>query len=295
MPAKGCRSTPPPCSSSFSEAPQAPAPPRPAPLPRRLPVAGRRAPRGRHCLVGDGRPRTGGEGQGGNRRLEVHRAADAHRLAENPPADRQGARRGSDHRRPPRRRSAVLHGQTARGLDRLGAGGGGEAGHHDQLGRDDRLADAGREVGERAQLPALHTGRWPAEGAAADHRDDEGDARVARAVHLRGSRNAVERRLPQPRRRHRQPAEVPRHGDLQGRHRQDPGLRPDVGEHESVVRDRRAAHPSRPDRSGHRRREDGGARRGRRRALARTRATRCSRACTFRACASCSSRTSRGR
>ena len=87
----------------------------PAPLPQRLPVADRRAPRGRHRLVGDGRPRPGGAPQGGDRRVEVHRAADAHRLAEDPPAHRQGARRGSDDRRPARRRSPVLHRQAARG------------------------------------------------------------------------------------------------------------------------------------------------------------------------------------
>ena len=66
----------------------------------------------------------------------------------------------------------------------------------------------------------------------------------------------MEHRLPEPRRQHRQPAELPRHGDLHRRHGRDPELRADVGEHEGAVRHRRRAHPPRPHRSRDRRRED---------------------------------------
>ena len=55
----------------------------------------------------------------------------------------------------------------------------------------------------------------------------------------------MERRRPQHRHQHQQPAEVPRHGDVQRRHGRDSGLRADVGEHEGAVRHRRRAHPSR--------------------------------------------------
>ena len=46
------------------------------------------------------------------------------------------------------------------------------------------------------------------------HGDDEIPAGISRPVHLRGSRDAVERRLPQPRHQHGQPAAVSRHGDV---------------------------------------------------------------------------------
>ena len=200
-------------------------------------------------------------------------------------------------RRPPRRRSAVLHRETARGLDRLG-------GRRWRvkpdititLGRDDRLADAGREVG------AARTTSRASPGTTAR---PQGQRRITTTMKwLRASRGQFTFED------HETPWSVvcrnldvdignlPKyHGTatFKGGTVHDPELRADVGEHEGVVRHRRAAHPSRPDRSGHRRREDRGARRGRRRRTGRSRATRCSRACTFRACASCSSRTSRGR
>ena len=50
----------------------------------------------------------------------------------------------------------------------------------DQLGRDDRLADAGREMGRRAQFPALQPRRRQAAGPEAD--DDDAQVRCARSA-----------------------------------------------------------------------------------------------------------------
>ena len=231
--AKGCRSTPARCSSSFSERVQAPA------------RASESSATSASCLMivvallaaaivasvtidlGPVGPR-----QGRGRRLQVHRAAAAHRRAADPPADRQGPGRGPHDRRPASGRSPVLHRQADRGRARLGAGVQPPARHHHHLGRDDRLADAGREVGRRAQLPALQPRRRQAAGSEAVHDHAEVSARVPRPVRLRGSRDAVERDLPQPRHQHHQPAELSRHRDLHRRHGRDSGLRADVGEHE---------------------------------------------------------------
>ena len=146
----------------------------------------------------------------------------------------------------------------------------------------------------RAQLPEVHRDDNQPQGPQRLHDDAEVPARVARPVHVRGPRDAVEHRRPQPRRQHRQPAEVPRHRDLHRRHGRDPELRADVGEHESALRHRRAAHPSRSHRPRHRRREDRRARRCRHRRTGPSRPTRSSRASSFRACASSSSRTRNG-
>ena len=177
------------------------------------------------------------------RRIEVHRAAAAHRPADDPPAHRQGARRGPRDRRPARRRSAVLHRQADRRLARLGAGVQPASGHHDHLGRDDRLADAGREMGGRAQLPALQPRR---------RKPPDGPKRFTTTLqYLRASRGQFTYEdhetpwsvdLPQPRRQHRQPADsITARATLHRRHGHDPELRADVGEHEGAVRDRRTA------------------------------------------------------
>ena len=71
----------------------------------------------------------------------------------------------------------------------------------------------------------------------------------------------MERRLPEHRHRHRQPAELPRHRGVQRRHGHDSGLRADVGELQGAVRDRRLAHSSRSDRSRFGWRHNGAARR----------------------------------
>ena len=235
---------------------------------RPRPHAGRRAAGGGDRLVRHGRSRTDRATEGGNRGLQVHRAADAHRVAQDPSPHRQVPRREPDDRRPARRRSSVLHRPAAGGVARLDAGHRPPAGHHDYRRRDDRLAHAGREVGERAQLPAVQPRRREAAGPATRHDDPQIPAGVPRAVHVRRSRNAVGHRLPQSGHQHRQPPQLPRDGDVHGRNGHDPGLRADVGEHEGAVRHRRLAHPSRARRPRHRRGDNGRARRGGRGALA---------------------------
>ena len=126
------------------------------------------------------------------------------------------------------------------------------------------------------------------------HDDVEVSAGVARPVHVRRSPSAVERRRPQHRPQHRQPAEVPRHGHLQRRHGGDSALRAVLGEDARQLRHRRGPDPSRSHRVRHRRREDRRRRASSTSATGRSRPTSSSRACSFRGCVSCSSRTKMG-
>ena len=145
--------------------------------------------------------------------LEVHRAADAHRprcsirlLTGKRP------RRGSDDRRPAPGRSPVLHRQAA---SRSRSTGCRRSRRKPDititLGRDDRLADARREVGRtRTTSRASAT-------TTASRRGRSGSRR--RCKYLRACRGqfAFEDHetpwsvvCPQPRHQHRQPAELPR-------------------------------------------------------------------------------------
>ena len=131
---------------------------------------------------------------------------------------RVGSTRRHD-RRPARRRSSVLHRRTHLGLARLVAGARRQARVHRHVGRVDRLADAGREVRRRHNFPQVREQRrsGPAARTAPVHDDAEVSPRVARAVLLRGSRDAVERRRAEHRPQHHQLAEVSRRGDVQRR------------------------------------------------------------------------------
>ena len=95
---------------------------------------------------------------------------------------------------------------------------GAAAGFHDLVGRDDRLADAGRAMGRTAHNFPRFFHDDDGRNSPALHDDAARPARVARPVHVRGSRDAVERRLPEPRHQDWQPAELPRHRDVQRRH-----------------------------------------------------------------------------
>ena len=93
------------------------------------------------------------------------------------------------------RRSAVLHGEADRRRARLGARLQPAARHHHQLGRDDRLADAGREMGRRATISRASTTTTASrQGPKRMTTTLQVAARVSRPVHLRRSRDAVERR-----------------------------------------------------------------------------------------------------
>ena len=165
--------------------------------------------------IGHDRSRAGRARQRRGRGLEIHRAAAPHRLAEDPPVDRQGAGRGPVDRRPPRRRSAVLH----READRASRSTGSPAFslHPDITISSVEMTDWQMLVEKwdgAHNFPPLQPRRWPAAGTEALHDHAQVSARVSRPVHVRGSRDAVERGLPQPRHQHRQPAELPRHGDI---------------------------------------------------------------------------------
>ena len=158
-------------------------------------------------------------GHGRARRLEVHRAPAAHRRAGHPPPQRQG---------PSSRTSGSTACTTTIGrslpprwidvrLDWAPAA----ARKPDFTISSVEMTDWQMLVEkweERPQLSALRARRWTAETAAALHGDAAGPARASRPVHVRGSRDAVERRLPEPRHQDRQPAELPRHREVQRRH-----------------------------------------------------------------------------
>ena len=126
----------------------------------------------------------------------------------------------------------------------------------DHLGRDDRLGDARREVGGRAQLPEVHPGQ---------------PVRRVRGASRRRSSICARSRGQFTYEDHQTPwsivcpnldltiGNLPNyHGDggLHRRHGADSELHADVGQHAGAVRDRRPARGSRSDRSRHRRRED---------------------------------------
>ena len=137
----------------------------------------------------------------------------------------------------------------------------------DSIG-DDRLADAGRAVGERpAQLSEVRIGP---QRPAPVHHHAAVRAGAGRRVHLRGPRHALEHRGAEPRRQRDQGARLSGRGQLFRRHRRHPELRPDARRHESHLPRRRRHRPFRSHQSEDRRRRvRRDHRRCRRRALAR--------------------------
>ena len=161
-----------------------------------LPHADRRAAGGRHRRVGDRRSRAG--------RARARPRAPAPKYIERP-LHIGALRIRLLHRQSRSSKISRIDGlhpadrpfftaQADRRGARLVPGVRAQARRHDHVGRDDRLADARREVGRRPQFPAFNHDDGKPPRPEALHDDAEVPARVARPVRLRGSRDAVERR-----------------------------------------------------------------------------------------------------
>ena len=135
--------------------------------------------------------------------------------------------------------------------------------------RDDRLADVRRDVPGRHAITSRGSRRQNPRGPSAWTTTLQYVRASRGRVHLRGPRDAVERRHAEPR-RHRRAAEhrVPRAGELLQRHRHDPELRADARRHAHDVQDRRRQGGARSDRPDDRRRRVAAHRAGRSDAVA---------------------------
>ena len=121
-------------------------------------------------------------------------------------------------------------------------------------------------AGGRHSFPRFAAG---SSRAAPVHDHDAVRACVARRLHARRPRHALEHGGAQSGRHRRQGQRLPGTGQLLGRHGHDPELRADVGRHEGLLPDRRQPAPLRPDRAADRRRRNPPHRRRGRRAVAR--------------------------